>query len=266
MTIRLIACDLDGTLAHRSGYISPESIQALSRARAAGILVVLATGRMPGLIGSFLDQLGFADEPIIAAQGALVTYRDGRVVRRLTLAAPLAQDAGRIAAAHGAGMAYYSDDRIFIDRLVFPAEDYENWFGGLAVVDPNIAAALPPALIKFMAIHPDPDAIPGLMAAWRGHFNGNADITRSWDNFVEGTAPGADKGATLAWLCQRLGIDQQETLAIGDGGNDVTMLQWAGRSATPASGDPAALAVAEWIAPPIEQHPVAATLARVLGW
>ncbi|NUQ38719.1 MAG: HAD family phosphatase [Caldilineales bacterium] len=266
MTIRLIACDLDGTLAHRSGYISPESIQALQRARAAGILVVLATGRMPGLIGPFLDQLGFTDEPIIAAQGALVAYRDGRVVRRLTLNAALAADAGRIAAAAGAGMAYYSDDRIFIDRLVFPADDYENWFGDLAVVHPEIAASLPPALIKFMAIHPDPEAVPGLMAAWQQHFDGQADITRSWDNFVEGTAPGADKGAALAWLCRRLGIAQEETLAIGDGGNDVTMLRWAGRSAAPASGDPAALAVAKWMAPPIEEHPVAATLERVLGW
>ncbi len=267
--IRLLACDLDGTLSDREGHISPESLAALARARAEGILVVIATGRLPFVLGPFLDRVGVTTEPFIAAQGALVGYRDGRILRRMPLDANVALKAAEIATALGAGAAFFWENDIIIDRYVFPPQKYADWFGEHGRVDADVAATVAKSnghLIKFMAIHPDLDAIPGLLATLRAELGACADVTRSWHHFVEGATPGADKGAALAWLCQQLGIGSDEVIAIGDGGNDVTMLSWAGHSAAPADADPAAVSAARWLAPALPDHPVAATLAHFLGW
>ena len=47
----------------------------------------------------------------------------------------------------------------------------------------------------------------------------------------------ASKGNALAEMARELSIPQHEVLAIGDSVNDVSMLQWAGQSASPAHGD-----------------------------
>ncbi|NOX63586.1 MAG: HAD family phosphatase [Chloroflexi bacterium] len=266
MFIRLIACDLDGTLATRDGFIHPESIAALQQAREQGILVVLATGRLPLTLGHYLDQLGVTNEPIIAAQGALIAYRDGRVLRRLTLPAEVAREAARLAKPLGAGMAYFTENHILVDSYVFSPDQYTLWFGAWAELQPNALTQLNDRLIKFMAIHADETAVPRLLETLREGLRDRAHVTRSWHHFVEGAAPGADKGSALAWLCEQLNIRREEVLAIGDGGNDVTMLQWAGFSAAPADGDPSALAVAQWIAPPIDKRPLAKALAHFLHW
>lgn len=278
MTIRILASDLDGTLADHSGHIRDEALDALDRARRQGILVVVATGRLPFVIGPFLDRLGVTTEPFIAAQGALIGHRDGRILRRLTLDAAVAREAALVARDLGAGMAFFQDDHIVVDGYAFPPEQYEAWFGQHGTMDPDIAAKLDGHLIKFMAIHPDVEAVPSLVASLRSALGPRADVTRSWHHFVEGTTPGADKGAALAWLCERLGVTRDEVLAVGDGGNDISMLQWAGQSAAPADADPTARAAARWIAPPIAlptaaalqsgpaPHPVAASLAYYLGW
>lgn len=270
MSIRLLACDLDGTLADHDGHISDEALAALERARSEGVLVVVATGRLPLVIGSFLDRLGVTTEPFITAQGALIGYRDGRILRRLTLDAAVAREAAGVARKLGAGMAFFHEEMIIVDGYAFPPERYEAWFGQFGRLEPSAAEHLDGHLIKFMAIHPDVEAVPAVVDSLRAALGPRAEITRSWHHFVEGTTPGADKGAALAWLCARLGIGNDEVLALGDGGNDVTMLGWAGHSAAPANADPAALAAAGWVAPPLlpgkSPHPVAASLAHFLGW
>jgi hypothetical protein len=266
MPIRLLACDLDGTLADHDGHISDESVAALARARSQGVQVVVATGRLPFAIHSFLDRIGVTDEPMITGQGALIGYRDGRVLRRLHLDARVALQATRIAADLGAGMAYFTESEILVDRFVYPRERYEAWFGEHLVYDPAAADRLNGHLIKFIALHPDLNAVPHVATSLSAALAGVADVTQAWVYFVEGTTPGADKGAALAWLCARLGIDRSEVLAAGDAGNDITMLRWAGQSAAPADGHPSALAAAGWVAPPLPEHPVAATLAYYLGW
>ncbi len=266
MSIRLIACDLDGTIANHEGYISDESVAALARARSQGILVVVATGRLPFAIPHFLDRIGVTDEPMITGQGALIAFRDGRVLRRLTLDPQVALQATTVALAMGASMAYFTEREILVDSFVHPRAHYESWFGNHLVYDPLATGKLDGHLIKFIAVHPDPDVVPHLAAALSAALDGAADVTQSWVYFVEGTTPGADKGAALAWLCEQLGIDRSEVLAIGDAGNDVTMLRWAGCSAAPADGHASARDAAGWVAPPLAEHPVAAALAHYLGW
>ncbi len=263
--IKLLACDLDGTLANLDGQISDESLAAINRARDAGILVVVATGRMPHLIERFLDRLDITTEPVIGGQGAMITYRDGTVIRRLTIDPELIRQGAAIGRKHGAAIAYFTDHELIMDRPALSPEQDTAWMGTSLRYDPDPMSQLEGDLIKIICFHPDSKAVPAMLADLQASLGDQADITRSHRWFAEVCAKGADKGSALAWLCQHLDIDKDAVLAIGDGGNDVSMLRWAGMSAAPASGDPDAIATAKWTAPHIDEHPVVAALAHFGG-
>ena len=77
-------------------------------------------------------------------------------------------------------------------------------------------------------------------------------------------APGASKGNALAEVAGDLGIEQSQVLAIGDGINDVSMLAWAGQSATPSHGDAFAKDAAKEILEDKGVTGVVSRLARLL--
>ena len=68
------------------------------------------------------------------------------------------------------------------------------------------------------------EILPGLQERWRGRLY----ITRSQAEYIEFTDASVSKSGALAWLCRRLGVAREQVVALGDGMNDVDMLEWAG--------------------------------------
>ena len=78
--------------------------------------------------------------------------------------------------------------------------------------------------------------------------------------------PGVSKSARMSRVAERLGVRREETIAMGDGDNDIEMLEWAGLGIAMGNGMPAVKAAADWIAPPVDEDGVAVALRRfVLG-
>ena len=77
--------------------------------------------------------------------------------------------------------------------------------------------------------------------------------------------PHCAKGAALARLCAELDIVAEEVVAFGDNLNDLTMLEWAGRSAAPAHCDHYARAAANQIVPGPGVSGVADLLQSITG-
>ena len=77
--------------------------------------------------------------------------------------------------------------------------------------------------------------------------------------------PGMNKSKGLEWLAGQYGIDQADVMAVGDNDNDVEMLEWAGVGVAMGNGSPAALAAADWIAPPVGEDGAAVALEKYLS-
>jgi hydroxymethylpyrimidine pyrophosphatase-like HAD family hydrolase len=90
-------------------------------------------------------------------------------------------------------------------------------------------------------------------------------VTRSLPHFCEILHPEGGKHRALAWLCGRLGIEEHETIAFGDGYNDVDMLRWAGLGVAVGDAVAEALQAADRIAPPMEEDGAAQVLEDLLG-
>ena len=74
MSIKLIAVDIDGTLVNSKKEITPEVFAAIQDAKAAGVKVVIATGRPIAGVAKLLDDLQLRDEGdyVVTFNGALV--------------------------------------------------------------------------------------------------------------------------------------------------------------------------------------------------
>ena len=66
----------------------------------------------------------------------------------------------------------------------------------------------------------------------------------SMPTYLEVTREGADKRRALEFLCQRLGISHEATVAVGDGRNDTSMLSWAARGYAVEGSAPEVVAAA----------------------
>ena len=91
-------------------------------------------------------------------------------------------------------------------------------------------------------------------------FDSKLYVTMSLSQFCEILHPEGGKEKALAWLCTHFGIDQHETVAFGNGYNDIGMLEWAHLGIAIEGSPPEVLAVADNIAPPVSEEGVASVL------
>jgi len=155
----------------------------------------------------------------------------------------------------------YVNDRIYLREIRRPQEFYDRFFGlPLLVVDDLLRAVdRRPTKIIIIGEGSDNDR---LMPELRKRFGDRLQIIRSHRYFVEAIPLDVSKGRALAWLAERLGIEQKETLAIGDSGNDTAMVAWAGLGVAMGNALPEVKAVADWIAPTLEEDGAAVAIER----
>jgi hypothetical protein len=263
--MRLIACDLDGTLFDPVGQISHRTVAALNAAHDAGVTVVIATGRPPALATHVIERLGRCVTHGVMANGSVIsTFPDMRPLRmtqfeidralrtvcRLREADPrfgfaLATDAGF---AHEPG---------FAERM--PAAS-----PGPSVPDALAVAEGATFVIKLMVFHPVHtshellDIVPPLIGDELAVSHMGADA-------VELGPVGVDKGSGLAWLCGHLGIDAADVVAFGDEYNDHEMLQWAGLGVAMGNAPDATKACADEVTLTNAEDGVAVVVERLLA-
>ncbi len=234
---RLIATDLDGTLLGRDHVISRRSAKVLAQAVAAGVVVVLVTGRPLRWLGPAYEELD-AGYPTICANGA-VTYdpvRDAVLESRPLAPAVLAEVCTDLATAvPGIAFAAEIDDgRRMVHEPAYPVAFSE----GATEVPLSQVVAHPAVKLLGRSTECDADELAARVVT---AVEDRVEATHSsYTGLVEISARGVTKATALASLAGRLGIAPADVLAFGDMPNDVTMLGWAGRSVAVANAHPAA--------------------------
>ena len=96
-------------------------------------------------------------------------------------------------------------------------------------------------------------------------FGSSLYVTRSLPYFCEVLHPDGGKDKALEWICEYLGIDRCETIAFGNGYNDVQMIQWAHLGVAVEGAVPDVIEVADSTVPPLEEDGVAQLLEDLLA-
>ena len=248
MSIKLIICDLDGTLIGEDFALSPRVRQSAARAQAAGIAVTLASGRGYPSLRGFARQLS-VDAPLIAYQGAQTWTAGGALLEETPLSRAHLPAAIEYCKTRGLELAVYCQDQVYQTTRLYDDDYYAVWFGLPQVYVDDLMAALPGDPIKYIAIAPDKASADEIEREVRALAAGQYQVMRSHDWFVEGLDAAVSKGAAAARLAARLGLAREEVMALGDGGNDLALVAWAGLGVAMGNAAPAVQDAADVIAP-----------------
>jgi Cof subfamily protein (haloacid dehalogenase superfamily) len=254
--IRLIACDLDGTLLRPDGTVSPRVAARVQDLARAGVVFVIATGRSWRTALRVQADLGITG-PLVAHNGA---YAYDSATRREIYAHRVPRAAAR------AMLAWATPRRIMLrwylgvgQPVLFNFFTEEHLARFLRPEDTAV-----PELHRTLAVDPleiflfgtwEVDAFlarfgtrgPGYEAVVFPH-----DATRE----INVCAPGADKVEGVAAVARHLGIPPSDILVLGDGANDIRLMRWAGVAVAMGHGHQEAMAVADYVTPADAADPV----------
>jgi Cof subfamily protein (haloacid dehalogenase superfamily) len=260
--VQLVATDLDGTLLTPGGLISPRTAEAVRAARAAGIHVVPATGRPPKSVWDLARAGGLGPLGVCSNGAALVDLAEEIVLESDHFSPAEATDLVHRTRSAAPGAHFAVDDLEWFTHEAGFFEMAVDWDEQIAVVD-DILTALGRGPIKLIARCPGTSAV-ALIDRLAPVLGTDADLTTSGLDWVDVGVPLVSKASSLARVCERLGVDAQRVVAVGDNHNDLPMLVWAGTAMAVANAVPAALAVADRVLPANADHGVAVLLEELV--
>jgi hypothetical protein len=224
--------------------------------------VIVVTGRMYQSVHRFLAPAHLPD-PVICYQGAAVIDADGKWLRHEPIELSLAKEAIAAVVDEGYSPNVYVGDELYVSHATQAARDYAE-FQHLVIHEVgDLLGWLTDAPTKLVCVG-DPHALDGLEERMKAHFDGRMYISKSLPYFLEFAAPGVTKAAGLDFLAERMGFTREQTIAFGDGENDVELVAWAGYGVAVENAHERVKAVARWVCPPAAEEGVAQVLEALL--
>jgi Cof subfamily protein (haloacid dehalogenase superfamily) len=237
MSIRLIAVDLDETLLRADKSVCPESASKLREALSTGIHVVIATSRRLDTVKGIAKTLGIINQPVICADGALIMSNPyGEIWQSLTIPRAIALPIAQHADTHHWELTVVAGDTTYYRQRAGQA--LGHLMDDLYIVD-SIQAMVN---IEPMRIFTrDAVTIKGIVEfIEEKNYTDKLNLQYYYnpDDSIEslGIFPQfSNKGKALIHVAERLNIPLEETLALGDGSNDIPMFEVAGISVAMAN-------------------------------
>jgi Cof subfamily protein (haloacid dehalogenase superfamily) len=248
-TVRLLALDLDDTVLRSDLTISLRTKNAIKRAEAAGVTVVLASGRVPAAMESYARILGMHRKSgyLICNNGTtIVESHTGAIVYEGGIEAQVALIAFNLADAEGFPVQIYEGDVMYVSRRN-EYSGYDQKLTGLKqVVVDDFRAMLHNGCQKLL-VPGDPMLLVPLEKLLRAYLGDDVTLFTSKPYFLEILPPSTDKGTALKKVAGLLGIKREAVLAIGDSMNDEAMIRWAGTGVAMPNGDPRIQEIADFV-------------------
>src|ERR1700679_2468169 len=238
--------------------ISPRNCAALQAAEAAGIEIVISTGRREAYAMPLIAQVGLSEDSVmISSNGAVVRGFDGKLLDRRFLPVETARQL--CVALRSYGTLVFTFDRdgggcmvieslqqlhARIDRWVEANRPYlvemepiERAFdGGEEPIQGMICGTVAEMIAAEKQLLASD--LAGQIATHRTEYAArNLSI-------LDLLPPGCSKGAALDSLARIRGLEREQIMAIGDNLNDLEMLEYAGRSVVMANASEEMLALA----------------------
>jgi HAD superfamily hydrolase (TIGR01484 family) len=268
---RLLALDIDGTLLRSDKTVSPRTLQALSAAQAAGVRIVLITGRRYPAARRVAAQLP-CETDLVLHNGALIVEGDA-VVRCRPLDREVARHAVRVGRARAADPVVHvgrAGEGLLLVEGMAPSNTLLAYY--LDRSHPDVRNVLD----LETAMEEDPIQVmyggglaemAGLRAQLERELGDRARVERTvyphlGVSLLDVLDPGVGKAEALTFLQARFEVSAAETLAIGDNWNDHEMLSSAGLGLVMGNADPEMLALGLPVLPTNDEEGVALAIER----
>jgi Cof subfamily protein (haloacid dehalogenase superfamily) len=222
----LIGLDIDGTLVHDDGFLAAAVVEEVSRVRALGHEVVVATGRAAANAVPVVRDIGIAQGFVVASNGAVTVELDADKPKGFRVHDVISFDPADV-----------------LDKLIkslpnahFAVEDldgsyrFHKPFPTYALGDQNFETPLeelmhhPVSRVVVLSPNHDVDDFLTLIGDI-----GLASVSYAigYTAWLDISPKGVSKASALEVQRKTLGISPEQVLVMGDGRNDIDMFHWA---------------------------------------
>jgi len=226
---KMVVLDLDDTLLRDDYTISYRNVSTLMKAQELGVKVVLASGRPTQAMLQFARLLDLAkyDSYIISFNGAVVTsMKNHEILFEKCLTREEIHSLHDFSLSNNLDIITYTEKGV-VSETESEYIDVEINLTGL----PHHKVSCFKSEIKSTAVKcillEDPEYLKSMETKLKAERT-DLSVARSKPFFLEVMPHGVDKAASIEILAKRLGIEQHEIIAVGNAGNDLTMIQYAG--------------------------------------
>lgn len=226
---KMLVLDLDDTLLRDDYSISNRNKKLLTLAQEQGVIVVLASGRPTPAMMRYAEELNLANynSYLISFNGAVVTsMKNNEVLFETSLTRNEIHSLHDFSIENNVHIITYSHKGV-ISETNSEYIDVELKLTGIPHHKvPSFKSEITSSAVKCILLeHPDYlKEVEKKLKAERTDLS----VSRSKPFFLEVMPRGIDKAASIDLLVKKLDIKQSEVIAVGNAGNDLTMVQYAG--------------------------------------
>lgn len=229
---KIIACDLDETLIRSNRTISKADKEAILMAKKAGVKFVPATGRGFHTVEGTLKELGLYDaenEYVISYNGGAITENiNNKLLYFKGISFELASELYKRGLNYDVCIHVYTKDRVYAYHYIQEEIDYlAGRMEVTEIFEDNIDFLKGQEIVKVLYMNTDYAYLQNIEEELKD-ITKEIDVSYSSNRYIEFNHQGVNKGAGLLSLAELLGVKSEETIAIGDNFNDLSMIKAAG--------------------------------------
>jgi Cof subfamily protein (haloacid dehalogenase superfamily) len=222
----LIGLDIDGTLVHDDGYLSPEVAKEVRRVKNLGHEVIIATGRSAPNAVPVVRDLGIDNGFLVSSNGAVTVELDQSDPRGFRISDVITFDPAEVLSQ----LIENLPEAHFAVEDVDGSYRFHRPFPSYALGDKNFETPLEELMhrevSRVVVLSPkhDVDEFLGLISRI-----GLASVSYAigYTAWLDISPQGVTKASALEAQRSRLGIENGQVLVMGDGRNDIEMFEWA---------------------------------------
>lgn len=250
MDYKGLILDIDGTLYNSSKRITEATREAIFRAREAGKIIAIASGRpIPG-IADVCRTLEFAEKG-----GYIMGYNGGRIIDvmkgehicEVTLPDGIVAEIAVLAAEYDAPVVGHAPDSLVTETPEDEIINLEARLNHMRVEKIESLADYTEHRLYKCIITGSAEKLAELEKIAAKRFEGRLSVYRSEPYFLEILPLGIDKAHAIDVLANHLGMTKDDFIACGDGFNDLTMIRHAGLGVAMANAQKAVKQCADYV-------------------
>lgn len=227
----VVFSDIDGTLLNSMHQVTETTAREIRRIDGLGVPFVLVSARSPRAMLPIRQTLGI-HAPMVCYSGAMALDADGTVLESRTIPVGQAAQVKECVAEYFPEVVcnIYAGESWSVDDDTHPIVREEERITGLKALVGGFERGIFDAtgVHKLLMIGESAAAMLQVQDRLREKFP-KLTVVLSAACYLEVMAEGVNKSAGMKAVCRHFGCSLENTVAFGDGFNDVDMLQAAGR-------------------------------------
>lgn len=263
MKYKLIAADMDGTLLNSNGTITEKTAEAIKKAVDNGVVFTVSSGRPIQGILKYEEFLPLKF-PLITYNGAMIVNPENREI--LFHKALKKEDALKILKLgedFSVTICLWCENQLFVNRIDERVSKYKRLSGVEPILIDNKDALAEKGVTKILW-YDDVEKIKSFQEALRKESFNEVTFCTSKPEFLEFMDSGVSKAAAMEFLGKLYGIKREEMIAIGDGDNDLLMIEYAGLGISMENGSEKVKKAAEYITASNDRDGVALAIEKFI--